>query len=55
MKESKPKTGTKVDSSLTSMLKKLSKDKPTEQMPQLPEPLFDKEMGGLFKKKKKKA
>lgn len=38
--------------SLSTMLKKLSKSKPTEAMPQLPEPTFDKYMGGMFKKKK---
>lgn len=52
-KDTKPKTGTKTDSDLTSMLKRLSKSKPTEQMPKLPEANFDRYLGGMFKNRKK--
>ena len=51
-KEAKPNTGMKEDSKLVGFLKALSKDTPTSNMPQMPEPTFDKEMGGMFKKKK---
>lgn len=54
MKEQKPKTGESMDSGLTTLLKKLSKDKPTSNMPQLPEPTFDRLFGPGFAKKKKR-
>lgn len=52
-KDTKPRTGEKADSQMTSMLKRLSKSKPEQQMPKLPEPTFDRYLGGLFKNRKK--
>ena len=42
-----------IDSKLSSYLKKLSTEKPTDAMPSMPAPMFDKYLGGSFKKKKK--
>ena len=52
--KSKPKTGEKTDSSLVSFLKTLSSGDASSQVPEMPSPMFDKYMGGKFKKKKKK-
>ena len=54
-KKAKPQTGVKADSSIVSMLDKLSSSESPEGMPKLPEPLFDKMMGKGFEAKAKKA
>lgn len=53
-KDIKPRTGRKAESDLVSFLKTLSKgDDAARNVPDMPDPIFDKEMGGMFKRRKK--
>lgn len=51
-KSAKPKTGRKADSKMVSFLKELSKSGVSENLPTMPEPVFDEHMGKEFAKRK---